>query len=379
VEPETSPPPTPDEVFYARTFALLTLFGLGFLLYQILLPFFAPLAWAGFIAFLLIPVHAWLAGKLHGRVSVSAALLTLATLLILVGPLTALSAAFAAQVADLLRGAQQLAADHRPTELADLATVPVLGKLLAWLQQSFDVTLDQIQGWAVEGARTVLQFLASLGGKIFLGAVGTVIGFVLTMFLLFFMIRDGQQMAATLRALIPSSAENKGRLFRHLAAVTRAMVYGTGITALAQGALVSIGFAIVGLPSPIVFGVLAALFALVPMAGTPIVWVPAVLVLAVQQRCVAAIFLLIWGVMVVTIDNVLRPYLVSGRADVNTLTVFIGVLGGVSAFGAIGVFLGPLVLALVIALIRFTLEVRQADTGGPAVPAGKTQSRKRRS
>ena len=379
VEPDTSPPPTPDEVFYARTFALLTLFVLGFLLYQILLPFFAPLAWALFIAFLLHPVHAWLAGKLRDRASLSAALLTLAALLILIGPLAALSAAFAAQVADLLQFAQQLAADHRPTELSDLATVPVLGRLLAWLQQSFNVSLDQIQGWAVEGARAVLQFLASLGGKIFLGAVGTVIGFVLAMFLLFFMIRDGREMLATLRALIPASSENKARLFGHLAAVTRAVFYGSGVTALTQGALIAIGFLIVGLPSPIVFGVLAALFALVPLAGTPVVWVPAVLVLVAQQRWVAAIFLLVWGVIVSTLDNVLRPYLVSGRAPVGTLTVFIGVLGGVSAFGTTGLFLGPLVLALVIALIRFSLEVREADTGGPAMPEGKTQSRKRRS
>lgn len=123
--------------------------------------------------------------------------------------------------------------------------------------------------------------------------------------------------------------------------------------------MVAVGFAIVGLPSPIVFGVLAALFALVPLAGTPVVWLPAVFVLALQDRWYAAVFLLLWGGLVATIDNVLRPILVSGRAEVGTLTVFIGVLGGVAAFGAIGVILGPLVLALIIALVRFTLELRE--------------------
>jgi predicted PurR-regulated permease PerM len=155
------------------------------------------------------------------------------------------------------------------------------------------------------------------------------------------------------------SAGERARLFDHLASVTRAMVYGTGVTALIQGALVAIGFAIVGLPSPIVFGVLAALAALVPLVGTPVVWVPAVIVLALQGRWYAALFMLAWGGFVTTIDNVLRPWLVSGRAEIGALTVFIGVLGGVSAFGPIGVFLGPLVLALVIALVRFTLEMRQ--------------------
>jgi len=358
----------PDEVFYQRTFALLTILILGFLLYYILLPFFGPLAWALFIAFMIQPLHVRLTRGFRGRAGLSAALLTLATMLLLIGPLTALTAAFATQAGHLLQYAQELTAGRRPSELADLNDVPLLGRALMWLQESAGVSLEQIRDYAVEGVRNVLQFLASLSGRIVLGAVGTVIGFVLTMFLLFFAIRDGHDMVATFRALIPMSPNHKARLFVHLAAVTRAMVYGTGVTAITQGILIAIGFAIAGLPSPIVFGVLAALFALVPLAGTPVVWVPAVLVLAGQQRWGIAIFLLVWGVFVSTLDNFLRPYLVAGRAPVGTLTVFIGVLGGVSTFGPIGIFLGPLVLALVIALIRFTLEVRGMQPAAPIVP-----------
>lgn len=361
MDPDASRPPAPGEAFYARTFALITLLFLGFLLYQILLPFFAPIAWAIFIAFLLHPLHAWLVAQLGGRANLSAALLTLATLIILVGPLTALGAAFAVQVADLLQYAQQLAAGRTPEDLATLTTLPVVGGLFAWLQDTFDVSLAQIQSWAGEAARAVLQFLASLGGRIFLGALGTVLGFVIMMFMLFFFVRDGREMFATLRQLIPMAPAHKARLFGHLASVTRAVVYGTGVTALVQGVLVSIGFAIVGLPAPIVFGVLAALLALAPLVGPPVVWVPAALVLMAQQRWYAALFLLIWGAMLSTLDNVLRPILVSGRARVGTLTVFIGVLGGVAAFGAIGLILGPLVLVLVIALIRFTLDLREAE------------------
>jgi predicted PurR-regulated permease PerM len=146
------------------------------------------------------------------------------------------------------------------------------------------------------------------------------------------------------------------------------MVFGSGVTALVQGGLVGVGFAVANLPSPVVFGVLATLLALVPMAGTPVVWVPAVLYLAASERWGMTAFMLAWGIAVITVDNVLRPFLVSGRADVGTLTVFIGVLGGASAFGAIGIFLGPLVLALVIALIRFTLEVRQGKPDSPILP-----------
>jgi predicted PurR-regulated permease PerM len=350
-----------DETFYSRTFAVLAFLLLAYLLYQILLPFLAPIAWALFIAFLLHPTHGWLARRLGGRPSWSAALLTLATFFVLLGPLTALGAAFVAQVAELLRYAQDFAAEHKPADLSELAEVPVIGPAIVWLQQTTGFSFAQLQSYALQGARAVLASLAGLGKMAFVGALGTVIGFVMMMFILFFAIRDGRAMFGDLRALVPMSEAERGRLFSHLGSVLRAMVYGTGVTAIVQGVLIAVAFAIVGLPSPIVFGVLAALFALVPLAGTPVVWVPATIVLAVQGRYGAALFLLLWGGFVTTIDNFLRPMLVSGRAQVATITVFIGVLGGVSAFGPIGIFLGPLVLALVIALMRFVLEMRGVE------------------
>jgi predicted PurR-regulated permease PerM len=327
-------------------------------LYLILTPFYAALAWAFFISFLIHPIHVRLTRALRGRENVSAALLTFATVVILVGPLTALCAAFAAQAAALLEYVRNLAAERG----FDPTTMPVIGNLLGWVQDKVGVSFEQLRDWIQEGARRALQPLATLSGKFFLGTLGTVVDFLLMLFLLFFMIRDRARLVTIVRALLPLSSEHKIQLFTHLASVTRAMVYGSGVTALAQGTLIGIGFAIAGLPSPIVFGVLAAVFALVPMAGTPIVWFPAVLVLAFQGRVGMAVFLLAWGIFVATIDNFLRPMLVSGRAEVGTLTVFIGVLGGVSAFGAVGVLLGPLVLALVTALVRFTLELRAHTT-----------------
>jgi predicted PurR-regulated permease PerM len=348
----------PERTFYARAFSLAGLALLAWLLYLILAPFFAPIAWALFIAFLIYPVQRWLARRLGGRPALAAALLTVAVVLILLGPLTALGAAFARQAADLARQVQQFVVEHKPTAASDLAELPYVGAALAWLQETAGVSLAQIQAWAIDAAQTLLKALAALGRAAFLGALGTLIGFALMMFILFFAIRDGAGWLANARTLVPIEEGERARLFEHLGSVMRAMVYGTGVTALVQGALVAIGFAIVDLPSPVVFGVLAALAALIPLVGTPAVWVPAALVLAAQDRWGAALFMALWGGFVITIDNFLRPWLVSGRADVGTLTVFIGVLGGVGAFGPIGVFLGPLVLALAIALMRFALETR---------------------
>jgi predicted PurR-regulated permease PerM len=353
-----------DSTFYSRTFALLALALIAYLLYQIMLPFLAPAAWALFIAFLLQPTHRWLGRKLGNRPAVSATLLTIAAFLIVIGPLAALGTAFVTQVAELVRYAQDFAAEHKGEEFSALAEVPVIGPAIQWLQEATGLSLAQIQAWALQAARAVLGALAALGKMAFVGALGTVIGFVLMIFILFFAIRDGREMFADLRALVPMTEAERARLFDHLGSVLRAMVYGTGVTALVQGALVAIAFAIVGLPSPVVFGVLAALFALIPMMGTPIVWVPAAIMLAADGRTGAALFMAIWGVGVTVLDNFLRPLLVSGRAQVGTLTVFMGVLGGVSAFGPIGIFLGPLVLALVIALFRFVLEMRSAHAAG---------------
>ena len=130
--------------------------------------------------------------------------------------------------------------------------------------------------------------LVGASGSIFAGALRRAVSAILTLFLLFFFLRDGEDMARRLIALIPLSAERKGILADHLSAVTRAVAFGALLTAVVQGALVGIAFAIVRLPSPVVFGVLAAVAALLPLVGTSLVWLPAAGVLVFQGRAGAA-------------------------------------------------------------------------------------------
>jgi predicted PurR-regulated permease PerM len=165
--------------------------------------------------------------------------------------------------------------------------------------------------------------------------------------------------------LVPMGPARKENLLDYLGTVTRAVVVGTLVTAAVQGVLLGIGFAIVGLPSPVVFGVLGAVLSVVPFGGTGIVWLPGVLWLASQGHYGSAIFLAIWGVgPVSTIDHFLRPMLISGRTEIPTLAVFIGVLGGLAAFGFLGLFIGPVVIALTIALLKFAGE----SIGAPESP-----------
>jgi predicted PurR-regulated permease PerM len=154
-------------------------------------------------------------------------------------------------------------------------------------------------------------------------------------------------------ALLPLANRRRDALFTRLGKVLRAVVFGCGLTAVMQGTLVSIGFAITGLPGPIVFGVLATVLALLPFGGAAIVWVPGVLVLFATGKVGMSIFLLVWGGVVSTSDNFVRPVIISRYTPVPTLLVFLGVIGGVAAFGTIGFIIGPVILVLATELLRY--------------------------
>ena len=269
------------------------------------------------------------------------------TVLLFVLPLAAIAGAVAAQASQLARRLEQYVPDGAGTPQLDLSQVPVLARPLDWIGDHTGISLKQIETWLISGTRNVLEALVSSSGAVVLGAVGTIVSFILMLFVLFFVLRDGPAFANKLVGMLPIEPRRRARLWQHLQDVTRAVFMGIGLTALAQGFLVGIGFWIARLPSPLVFGVIATLFALIPVVGTSLVWGLGAIYLATQGAFGHAIFLAIWGVLVVgTADNVLRPLLISGRADVPTLAVFVGVVGGLSAFGFIGLFLGPIVLGI---------------------------------
>lgn len=349
----------PGRLFYTRSFALGSLLILGYLIYLIVTPFLSSLAWAFIIAFLLYPLYTSLLGWMNGRTNSAALLLTVLTLLFLLGPLSVLAAAFATQAADLLREVQQLKNGAANSILDRLIGTVLHSPLSAWFQTAFDISPADMERWINESASNALRFLVSVSGDFFLGALSTVTAFSITIFILFFFLRDGTTLISLCRDLIPLSDERKENLTRHLSDVMRAVVFGTVFTAMIQGTLTGAALAVLNIPAPVVLGAIAALFALLPVGGTTFVWGPVCLILILDDRWFAAIGLALWGTLLVgTIDNFLRPLLVSSRSHVGTLTVFIGVFGGALAFGMVGLLLGPVILALGTALIRFAREQR---------------------
>jgi predicted PurR-regulated permease PerM len=343
--------------FYPRIFALLVAAVLGYALLRIFAPFALSMTWAAFLAFLLFPLNLRLRRRLAGR-SAAAGMLTILAPVAILLPLSALSLDFVAQISTLLQKLQKSAAALDIKSLSDLQQFPWIARINTWLESHSGISAAQIQSWLIAGTREVLQRAASLGGSFFLGALGSLLGFAITLFLLFFFLRDGDAMLARARRLIPLDEIRKERLFRQLGGVTRAIVVGTTVTAALQGVLIGIGFTIAGLPSPVVFGVMAALFSMLPVGGAAFVWGPAAIWLFFDGRWGFGLFMLGWGLLLGGLDNILRPMLISGRARISALAVFIGVLGGIPAFGTIGLFVGPVVLSLALALIEFAEESR---------------------
>lgn len=339
--------------FYRTGFVLVVAVLLALALYWMLAPFWGALAWGICLAFMLAPAQSWLTRKLNGRPGLAAGIITVLVPVLLAGPLVSLGLAFANQVADLAIYLQQQPLRFDTSLLAQLEQNPFIGSLAEWLRQNLTATSEQLQGWLASAARMLMQSLAATGGNFLLSALGTVIHFFMMLFLLFFLLRDGRQLLGRAVRLVPMEPQRRSALLKLIGDTTRAVVYGTGLTALGQGALVGVGFAIAGLPSAVVFGVLATVLALLPVGGAALVWVPAVVYLLATSQWGWAIFMVIWGSGVSVSDNLVRPMLISSQAPVSIPAVFIGVIGGISAFGFIGVIIGPVVLTVVASLLCF--------------------------
>ena len=348
--------------FYRRTFFIGTAAILAYLLLALLEPLKGALGWAVVLAFLLHPLHERLSGRLRGRSMLSAGIITGLTPFLVLAPLSVLGVVFAGQVASLLGYLREQGSPGHAQLFGRLESYPLLGDALRWSSANVPVSAAQVQGWATGEMQAVLKSAAAAGGSLALGVFGTVVGFFMMLFLLFFLLRDGRAILDHLTGLIPLEAARRKHLLAYLADVTRAVVFGSAATALIEGIFVGAGFALAGLPSPVVFGVLATIAALLP-AGTAIVLIPAVLYLAVGGHWFAAVFLAFWTGLLAVVENVARPLVTAHRAHVSTLAVFVGAVGGVSAFGVLGLIIGPVLLSFVVALVRFTTEVR-----GPAIP-----------
>lgn len=326
---------------------LITLLIMGCFL--ILRPFFSAILWAIILSFSTWPLYLRLEKLVAGRKALASALMVLIIATVLILPLIVLGASFADNISALLEMARQLLKHGLPEPPLWLKQLPLLGsaiylkwQAMAGSSAKLTAILSQyllpLRSWA-------LQTAAHLGeGVLYLS---------LSVFIAFFFYRDGKLLSEKSVALATRMGGHEAVNLLHIAGDTiKSVVYGILGTALAQGFLAGIGFWVTGVPSPLLLGVLTCFLSLVPI-GPPLIWIPAALWLFQQDQTGWAVFLAVWGVGVVSaIDNVLKPYFISKGSNLPFVLIFLGVFGGVLAFGLVGIFLGPTLIAIAYTLFQ---------------------------
>ncbi len=326
--------------------------GCGF----VLRPFVSAILWAAILCFATWPLYELFRRWLRGRHTLAAALTTAVLALVLVIPFVVVGLTFT----DTIRDGLQWLGDRKqagiPEPPAWLDNVPLIGERItkSWADYVADAesTLEEWKPWLTEGGRWLLGHTVDLA-KGFMHLV-------LSVLIAFFFYRDGEGLVAQLReAMQRISGDSSQRLVDVVKTTVQSVVYGVLGTALAQGIVAGIGFAIAGTPAPMLLALLTFFLSFLPF-GPPIVWIGASIWLFAMGRVGWGIFMVLYGVLVISIvDNFIKPIIISRGSKLSFIVMFIGVLGGVTAFGFIGIFIGPTLLAVGFSLAHEILEQRR--------------------
>jgi predicted PurR-regulated permease PerM len=328
---------------------LAALAVIAILAFVVFRPFFLTFAVAASVSLLLLPAQRRLAGVFGGRDSLAAALIVLVTTAIVLVPIVAAFILLAGQVGQTLDWVRPHLA---PAEMERLwvrlggSLSPEVAEWIRAHQVEASALSSQTLGLLVAAARDIVQGV--LGG--FTRALFELFLFLL---MLFFLLRDGERIRAELGSISPFSQGQEKEIFDHLGRTVKGVLLAMVVVPIAQGAVASFGFLLFGIPSPIGWGVAVSLAAMVPILGSPLGWMPAVIWLFFNGSTFQWVGMLIFGVVAISgADNILKPLLLEGTAQIHPLLGFLSILGGVLAFGVFGFLIGPVILSLVISGIR---------------------------
>jgi len=327
----------------------------------VMAPFWSALFWGAVLAFASWPLMRLLTRALKGRESLAAGILTLGWMLLVAAPLVWLGFNLADHVRDATVFVKDVQVDGLPDPPTWLGSIPLVGERLV----GYWTTIDQ-QGAAL--LASLKPYLGQVGNWLLARSAqigGGILELTLSIVFVFFFYRDGPRLAAFVLSLLERLIGDRAQYYVDLVAGTvQRVVNGVIGTAAAQAILALIGFLIAGVPGALVLGIGTFLLSLVPM-GPPLIWIPATAWLAWKGEYGMAVFLGLWGTFIVSgVDNVLKPYLISRGGNLPLVIVLLGVFGGLLAFGFIGLFIGPTLLAVAYSLVLDWV----ADSRGRPLP-----------
>jgi len=345
-----------------RLILLTLLIGLLSLSYQILAFFISPVLWAAILAYVTWPMYRRLRERLNQRHNLSATIMILGFILVIGVPVM-IGLFILQQEARMLYGHLQIQLLSGKFSIPDLVTkLPLIGSQIQELIAELNADPDQI----VVQMREWIQSHLAYGKQIVNEVSRNLARLSFALLTLFFMYRDGDRVLVQVRAALHKLLDTRSEGYlQAIGQTTQAVEYGIGLTALAQAMLAGLGYWVAGAPSPILLTLMTFVIALIPF-GTPFAWGAVSLWLVSQGQTMPALGLALWGIFVVSwIDNIIRPMVISGATKVPFILIMFGVLGGLTAFGMIGLFIGPVILAVLLAVWREWLAqegvVEQAD------------------
>lgn len=311
--------------------------------FLVLRPFLSAVLWAAVVCFSTWPLYLWLEKRLKGRSTLAATLMTLLVALVLVAPFMIVGISLADDVSWVAAKVHSLLAEGAPDPPPWVQKIPLLGGVVhgAWNEMAHNP--QKVQESLTTWYSTSKEWITNRGVDLGHG----ILQLSLSVFIAFFLYRDGAAVAAKVSEVTRRLAGDRTQhLLDVVGGTVKGVVYGILGTALGQGVLAAIGFGLCGVPKAFFWGLMTFFLSFVPM-GPPLVWIPASIWLYNMGHPKLAIFLAVWGLCVVSsVDNFLKPYLISRGSNMSFVLVFLGVFGGVIAFGFIGVFLGPTLLAV---------------------------------
>jgi predicted PurR-regulated permease PerM len=333
---------------------------LAYLVFRVFQPFFIPLGWAGVFGVIFYTLNKRFERKWGS--TRSALLITLGVTLILIVPVLLLTAMF---VREGITAAMDIQAAMAGGGYG------WFGNARGWIAShlsALGITVD-LPGLVRQGASQAGEYLASELGRVIRNIVVFLFELFVMLFALFYFLRDGDSILDRFRSFLPFEETTRERMLAEARELIFASVTTSLVIAMVQGIICGGAFTIVGLDSPIFWGVVMAFLSLLPVVGAWPVWIPAAIWLFSTGHSVRAIILIaICGALGATIDNILRPVLLGGRASLNGLLVFISVLGGIAVFGVLGVVLGPIVVATAVGILD-VYSGNELAHGAPGTPA----------
>jgi predicted PurR-regulated permease PerM len=352
-----------EYVLSALFFLIVAVFF--YLFYRLMVPFFTPIAWAAILVIVFRPLYSWLRRKIKSP-NLASLIACAIIFLIIIGPTMYLLASLVNEAADAV---QHINTAYQSGELKgllslDIPFVNVIKDKLKSYPQLADVDFESIIKDAIT---TITKAIGSQATTVIANITKNLFYFFLMLFTMFFFFRDGDTLIAFMKRLTPLKSDQVTLVYSHLRQVIEGMMYGGVVIALIQGVLGGVLFAIMGIPSAVLWGSLMALLAFIPILGPFLVYIPAGVILILGGSYIKGILLILIGTVVISqIDNFLRPLLFSGKTQTHTLMLFFSIMGGIAMFSLLGIVLGPFIAAVFLSLLK-SFELQLHPEIGPSL------------